>query len=500
MFCVLQIPLVDSRPFLNEATNKLSRPTWPIAEAGREFIRQFGVVHTRKLGGVRDYAGEESYCRSTRAIRLVNQFGTVTETQQKNRTRSHRCIFRRLFVEGRGVVKFEIGFSELNEDSSFRNTPKAFLNTVKAIGTAPVIIGPRKQSNRLTTYLANAGDAISQLYLDSTTQKGIAESSVEDWWVSPAEPVLLLEFPLLPYQRFPKLSTKVPLGIPGASLHFQRVMILGTTLNVWYLGIDPSFPSFQFRELRLHLLRFHSEFQNLRTILRWVSQGKIAIVKDAEPTNELQQYLLDANRLISRHKKYGVPQSPLLSTIKNSVDFVSAGERTSLLQKLKSVRGNILNSIEGTTKTGDDHQQPIVVLGNLNFSEAIEIKEKGSTVTKYNIKLGDNAVFHGDFVVADSIQDSFNKLQESTISDNLKCELDKLVREVTELSKSQGKQDSRQTAEDLNTFVKETVKPKPRLKWCELSAEGLMDAASSAGALGVSISSIVKNVLDLLKP
>jgi predicted metal-dependent hydrolase len=165
---------------------------------------------------------------------------------------------------------------------------------------------------------------------------------------------------------------------------------------------------------------------------------------------------------------------------------------------LGQIRKNILRSVEAQTVIGPDRIQELVVLGNAQFFLANEIKTQGATMTNFNIKFGDYATIHGDFVVAQSIQDSFNTLQASTAKDELKAKLEELTKEVAEQSKSLPETIARELAEDLNTFVKESVKQSPRRKWYELSADGIMQAATTLGAASGKIIGMVKDVLALL--
>jgi hypothetical protein len=166
------------------------------------------------------------------------------------------------------------------------------------------------------------------------------------------------------------------------------------------------------------------------------------------------------------------------------MDLVSAGERASLLTRLEQVRQNILRAVERNTTVGPDRQTQVLVLGTANFREAREVTIGGATMTEYNVQIGDNATFHGNFTVANSIQDSFNTLKQSSLPANVHSTVETLIKQVAEMSARLPADAAKQTADDLNAFVKEASSQQPRRKWYELSAEGLLDAAKAVGEVG----------------
>lgn len=304
---------------------------------------------------------------------------------------------------------------------------------------------------------------------------------MNDWCVGTGESLALIEFRADDFPLPPKQAIRVPLTTHSVDLYYQRLIADGRKLNVWYVGfrdIDQN----KLRQLRLHLLRFHAELQSLKFVLRTIVDRRFSCVRATPSCDELQSFLQDALKMISKNERYGVDQKTLRSATSSFFDFVSTGERQSLLLKLGQIRKNILRSVEAQTVIGPDRIQELVVLGNAQFFLANEIKTQGATMTNFNIKFGDYATIHGDFVVAQSIQDSFNTLQASTAKDELKAKLEELTKEVAEQSKSLPETIARELAEDLNTFVKESVKQSPRRKWYELSADGIMQAATTLGA------------------
>jgi len=493
VFSIFQIPITDSRSFLTDASSRLTKPTWPIPTAQKDFVRQFGMVHQRRLGGLQGLAGEEVFCRASNAIRPKSDAGIISGVDG---TRSDRqqCIFRRFFFEGRSVGKLEIGLRRLSGQPGSGLAWDLFIRT---IAQSQWVVGPHLPDFAVASPLIAAGDSIANLYLRSTTSKTTRGGESQNWCVSAGEPLLVIEFRTNDFPAPPGQAVRVPLATHPVDLNYQRVVINGRLLHVWYLGFCDT-PMLHVRLLRLHLLRFHAEMQSLKAVLRNVVDDRFTVVRETASCEDLQFFLRDALRLIAKHERYGVDQKSLRSIINASFDFVSAGQRESLLVKLKQIRRNILRSVEAQTVVGPDSFQQITVLGSAQFLFANEIKTQGDTMTTFNIKFGDYTTFHGDLIVAQSIQDSFNTLRESTTNNELKSKLEELTKEIAEQCRSLPESAARQLAEDVSSLVKESLKQSPRREWYELSAKGIIQAASALGVASEKIVGLVKGVLSLL--
>jgi hypothetical protein len=114
------------------------------------------------------------------------------------------------------------------------------------------------------------------------------------------------------------------------------------------------------------------------------------------------------------------------------------------------------------------------------------------------VKIGDNATFHGDFAVGEKIKNSFNKAQAASTSDEIKTLLVQLHEQMAKVAEQLPPEEAEQAADDLETLTREATKDKPRRRWWELSAEGIMDAAKSVGQVGTTAVALVQKLLPLL--
>jgi hypothetical protein len=128
----------------------------------------------------------------------------------------------------------------------------------------------------------------------------------------------------------------------------------------------------------------------------------------------------------------------------------------------------------------------------------ILVDKRDQSVTHgHRVSVGSSATFHGDFVVATSIQDSFNKAQSAS-DPALRDLLQNLCKQVEQLLSQIPPETRKSVSQDLSTFVAEASSDKPRRQWYELSANGLIEAAKACAGMASPIVTTVKTVLSLL--
>src|SRR5262245_53472419 len=97
MFITYQIPIFDGRRFVGGSADCLVGPSWEDAEPGRHFVRHFGPVVRRRLGGHELWKDEMFYCSAHNALRFENS------------PDNKRIVFRRLLSNGSTIVRVQVG-------------------------------------------------------------------------------------------------------------------------------------------------------------------------------------------------------------------------------------------------------------------------------------------------------------------------------------------------------------------------------------------------------
>ena len=119
-------------------------------------------------------------------------------------------------------------------------------------------------------------------------------------------------------------------------------------------------------------------------------------------------------------------------------------------------------------------------------------------MTKYEIKFGDNAVISGDFIVANTIQNSFNRVQELEGNDDLKDNLKRLCETVAAMTEELSKETAQQVAGDLDSLIKEATLAKPRAEWVQIAANAITGVAKTVKEVGKPVMDILKVILPMV--
>ena len=101
-------------------------------------------------------------------------------------------------------------------------------------------------------------------------------------------------------------------------------------------------------------------------------------------------------------------------------------------------------------------------------------------------------------VVNGIIRDSFNTIASSDAAPSLKEELSKLASTVEEMTARLDAQKAAAVARDLRTMTEEAVDPKPRRGAFDVSAAGLLEAASFVGDFSTRIAASLAAVAKLI--
>lgn len=504
MFVAIQFPIADVRVFVDSDTNRVSYPTWPFPEPDRQFVRASGVVERRLQGGLESWPGEDVYCSAKRALR----FKPWLDRQHLGRLGNSLyldCAFRRFYFNGEVVARVELGLlvqeSEYNGESLSMGGQDC-LDLIEACLSLKMRV-PKGDSQPITCELMSCGEHLAKHYLRSTTRRiGGSVAQVEDWWLSQGRPLMLIEYDVREISALPRYSQSVkPSSDFLGSLNHCRIQHGGEKIGVWFLESTPYEETDLVRRMRLHLFRLHAERECLRQVFQLIILGKLQPTARTACSDRIQRYLRDSIHLLSRESPYGLSQSKTLEEAQKAEDLVSPGERATLLAYLSrlDIRRTIYRNVEGYTSGGDDAAQIVNILGgNVAVNVAKEQRIGGTQMSTYEIKFGDNTKISGDFVVANTIQGSFNKISSADTSPDIKQKLEELSEAVAEMCNHLPVDKARDAAQDLNTLTDEALKEEPRRKWYQLSAEELIKAAQTVGQVATPVISIIGSLLPLL--
>lgn len=212
--------------------------------------------------------------------------------------------------------------------------------------------------------------------------------------------------------------------------------------------------------------------------------------------NEIVGQLANLKQVLTDERK-GISNPETIKTQKNRITYA-------LLELIDEIEEELSSkeTIKPPNKSRDQNKDVVfegpigqVIIQQSNSGDnVIEKKEK-------IIEVGDSAQISAPLVIADSIENSFNALAKSSLSDETKILLEQLLRAVNETNK-QANPEMFETAEsmalDAESLVKEATSAKPRRKWYEVSIEGLKQAAINLGEVASPVLEIVGKLSPLL--
>jgi hypothetical protein len=164
----------------------------------------------------------------------------------------------------------------------------------------------------------------------------------------------------------------------------------------------------------------------------------------------------------------------LQNFIEKRLDEIQCGETGNMV----SVRGLI-----------DD------IAGLISEREVEDIMNKRRQHDSDGINVGDN--FSGT-IITGMVKNSFNKIESSNASDDLKKTLKQLAQAVEVMNKTLPDEQALEVQDDLDKLVEEATKDAPKQKWYSVSIDGLTKAAENLGDVGKPVVTLAAKVLALL--
>jgi hypothetical protein len=405
MLLTIQFPIADSRQFLEERTGFLNFPAWAHSvDPTRDFVRSFGKIEKRRLGGLQNWIGESSICFARRALRFPDNalFNFAYAADQIPIPLG--VVFRRFFSDGIATGKFEVGIGTRSKTPiNFTSTQtKEFINYFLKL---KVQIPYCSES----VPLADAGKCISNLYLKaSTKRKELKIIEPQSWWVEPGKPILFLVYSEAENIKLPFhiiYIKKLDLKTDAYELGFCKIPWKnGIEIGMWFVKVRSDINYKSIRALRIALLRLYAERQCVRIILRNIGKNRI-IINPKTILDELNAGDSERNKISDKFQSYWktvvgrigsyrrlantvvelLPDEDEISeTARLAEDIIEPGERQEILNGLEHIRPNYLRTIQEFTYN-DIKNYAEVKEQNMTKNEHIEKN------VEQEIKIGDNA-------------------------------------------------------------------------------------------------------------
>ncbi|MCP4402814.1 MAG: hypothetical protein GY801_36615 [bacterium] len=186
----------------------------------------------------------------------------------------------------------------------------------------------------------------------------------------------------------------------------------------------------------------------------------------------------------------------LLAYANSNTEFLK-----SQLQQATDIIGHAIQSSIPQHALSSPNSTSISISTEQQVQQLQENNQGGKIMEDKRVKIsvGDNANIGGNFVIADRIKDSFNKVDSTDIDKDFKEVLKELIADVNSMIEQLPKEQAEQVAKDLQTLTNEAISKKPRRKWWELSADGIKEAAKTVGDIGLSVLKNLDKIIPMLE-
>jgi hypothetical protein len=351
VFLVAQIPIADSRPFLNVDSRKLKRPRFGSGispYAPPDFLRGFGSLAERRRGLPSDWPAEDVFCHAARGIHVENT-ALQTLTVPKGTRRHFKVALRRYLSNGEAVSRPEVGFSRPPQ----RRTQAGFsASDVAALlrAVAELTIGVRTRGGLVQRKLAMVGPLLAAQLLSGTTQWQDLPTDWQSrgWWVTAGRPLIIFEYRPREIDGLPRSVIRAHVDEPDIQLHHMSLGAKYGYAYVWLLRSPRSADPDRLRGLRLHLGRLHTEREVLSIVLSNIADHGLTLSPAQD--DPLKLFLEQADGFLRRESVYGFEQSVLLKAAYSADDLVNGQQRRSLLAALGQTSRTLRQRLEEATR------------------------------------------------------------------------------------------------------------------------------------------------------
>lgn len=336
MVIFLQFALVDLRSLIGNENVLLTSPSWPSPFPHREFMRASGPIIPRNGRGIDNWIGENFICNIKKGIKIERKIFSEGIVNLNLRSTSKHQFSSEKYI----LTQYEFVFVSKEK--------KMDLNYLKIQQLISTILQTRiKIRNEYYKYTDSVfyqcSNALKKLHLITSTKKNQLNVPSQILLIKECSPQIF--FYLNNHETITTngriISSIVgertfPIKLYGFWYNYKN-----KALRVWVHKQESSYNNSNFdRTLRISFLRFHSEYESLKTIFKGINEGSIKINSFSHQSDILQEYLNRAISTILKTEENISANNPdaLVEYFKNIFSLFQPGELTILKNKLLELK------------------------------------------------------------------------------------------------------------------------------------------------------------------
>ena len=411
MILFLQYTITDSRYFSSHQPELLNKPHWPSPKPFGEFVRSAGPIIERNKQGLSSWVGENFICRIRNGIRFPKRVYLSNGTQVNN-------IAKHLYASEHYVLtKYEFVFNIKlpgGEGKVGYDLLKVLVNELLST-SVNIKIGQGYEQIKLSQLARK----LLQFHYENTTANEYRTLSTG--FVNLVACTPQLYFYLDKNERIVKLSSnykKIANISNIADLYGAWHDHKNNPFRIWvHHRIKRTILVTENRELRMTIMRLHSEYECLKNLFGAISKGLVIVEKRSPLSDALQSYFNTAIRTFL----YDESDLEFKSWTKNFFNYFSKIFTKASPGELERIRYNIQQfefrrNIENKT---------------INFIEKIEfVENKFENSNSTILSQGNNNDVHNNQLVQ-NVGTSTTQIDFKELLKQLSLVLEKAQQEAT---------------------------------------------------------------------
>ena len=200
----------------------MPKPSWPLPLVGKEFVRSCGAIKFRPRGGVDSWVGEATFCDAAHMLKF-----------RGHESKAVTPIFRRLYSDGLGLNKIEVGF--LINKMHYRRSYVSPKQIISDILSAKISIG--KDKDIITIGSSNTFRRLRDFYINNTT-KNIHRYNVDHNIIISGQRCIYVDCIDLDVDFKKLMGVKKSKTYEFEAWHFVENSF-GEPVTSWILGFNP---------------------------------------------------------------------------------------------------------------------------------------------------------------------------------------------------------------------------------------------------------------------
>ena len=341
MILFLQFTITDTRYFSAYKYDILTKPNWPSPRPFNEFVRNTGKIVERGKGGQSSWVGENYICKVNRGITFAR--GTLPCGATISNLSKHLYATEKyLLAKYEFVFNLKISQANLKVD---QNLLKQLINEVLASNVKIQVDG-----KSIDVPISQIQNLLKEFHFNNVTVKSQADRKAGFEHLTVCTPQLYF---YLDQNEIPKRLDKNYKQIANiyniAKLYGAWYDHKNNPFRVWiHHRISKSQRVTENRELRMTIMRMHSEYECLKNLVNGLTSGLITSEAMTPESDQLQKYFNFAIRTFLQEEKnieFKLRNTGFFNYFSKIFAQSAPGELEILKHNIEHFRTNIKNKI-----------------------------------------------------------------------------------------------------------------------------------------------------------